>query len=165
MTPSRSAQAVIDAYIEQHGGAFSLFHELPLQYGPPRQFDRKGEPITMREWVILHSVLEYVRVAWDEVGPYHVSTVWLGLNHNWAGGTPIIFESMVFASETSVSKEIETEWGTLPSVAYHESFNQRRYSTEDEAHAGHAQLVEDVRATWEATRHIDPRLLPPREHE
>lgn len=154
---------MIDAYIAQHGDSFATVDELAVQSDLPRYYDRKGEPITMREWLILCEAPDYRGVGWTEVGPYYVSTVWLGLNHNWGEGPPIIFESMVFASETSVSKELETEWGTMPSFPYHESFDQRRYGTEDAALAGHAQLVEEVRVTWEATRHIDPRLLPPHE--
>jgi hypothetical protein len=42
-----------------------------------------------------------------------VSTVWLGLNHAWNGGPPLIFETMVFTSLSDFT-EIET----------------RRYSTE-----------------------------------
>lgn len=36
------------------------------------------------------------RVARTVVGDITVSTVWLGLNHDYTGGSPIIFETMTF---------------------------------------------------------------------
>lgn len=35
-------------------------------------------------------------VAKSEVGPYRVSTVFLGLNHEFGGGPPLLFETIVF---------------------------------------------------------------------
>ncbi len=57
---------------------------------------------------------------------YFVSTVWLGLNHNYAEGRPLIFETMVFSSKTSFN-EIDMD----------------RYSTEEEAKEGHRRMVEE----------------------
>jgi len=37
-------------------------------------------------------------VAHDQVGPYEVSTIFLGLNQNWLGGTPLLFETMIFSA-------------------------------------------------------------------
>lgn len=54
-----------------------------------------------------------------------VSTVWLGLNHAFGAGPPVIFESMVFDTRDSMG-EVDCE----------------RYSTEAEALAGHAALCE-----------------------
>ena len=54
-----------------------------------------------------------------------VSTVWLGLDHAFGRGPPLIFESMVFASATQGS----------------EALDQDRYSTEAEAREGHEALV------------------------
>ena len=51
-----------------------------------------------------------------------VSTVFLGLNHNYGDGPPMIFETMIFGSE-------------------HDEY-QERYSTWDEAVAGHEKAVE-----------------------
>jgi hypothetical protein len=40
------------------------------------------------------------RVAFDEIGPVHISTVFLGLDHRFSGeGPPIIFETMIFGGE------------------------------------------------------------------
>jgi len=55
---------------------------------------------------------------------YWVSTVWLGLDHSFGSGPPLIFETMV--RNTAVG-----EW---------EDF-QERYSTENEAIIGHMNAV------------------------
>ena len=66
------------------------------------------------------------RVAFDEVGDSHVSTVFLGLDHRFSGvGPPILFETMVFGGP--LNEEME------------------RYSTYDEAESGHLAMVERVR--------------------
>ena len=52
---------------------------------------------------------------------YEVSTVWMGLDHNWMGGQPMIFETMVFSKDGGGYME--------------------RYSTESEARAGHKRIV------------------------
>ena len=53
-----------------------------------------------------------------------VSTVWLGFDHNYSDGPPLIFETMVFPSE-----------GDWDEIAVD------RYSTEQEAMEGHRSLV------------------------
>lgn len=41
------------------------------------------------------------KVAYDEIGEMRVSTVFLGLDHDFSGkGPPLIFETMVFAGKT-----------------------------------------------------------------
>lgn len=64
------------------------------------------------------------RVARTTVGESDVSTVFLGLDHNWGDGRPLIFETMVFGGK--YDQECE------------------RYSTEAEAVAGHARWVATV---------------------
>ena len=54
-----------------------------------------------------------------------VSTVFLGLDHNWGDGPPILFETMVFGGELD-------EEGA-------------RYATWDEAEKGHDRIVKLVR--------------------
>lgn len=54
-----------------------------------------------------------------------ISTVWLGLDHGWGDGPPLIFESMVFASKGNFT-----------------ALDMDRYSTESEALAGHKRLIE-----------------------
>lgn len=65
------------------------------------------------------------RVALTQVGDIQVSTVFLGLDHSFGIGAPVLFETRVFG-------------GPLDE-------EQDRYSTWDEAEAGHAAMV--TRAT------------------
>lgn len=79
-------------------------------------------------------------VANDLVGPYRVSTVFLGLDHGYPRSDdparpPLIFETMVFDH----SREESSPWF---SRKFHPSFNfQRRYRSWDAATAGHAYAV------------------------
>lgn len=61
------------------------------------------------------------RVARDRVGVLNVSTVFLGTDHSFGDGPPLLFETMVFG----LSDEEPCD----------------RYSTWDEAVAGHAAMV------------------------
>lgn len=73
-------------------------------------------------------------VADDTVGNLRVSTVFLGLNHSFLDdGRPLLFETMVFALEDGRGAEAE-------------GFDMQRYSTYDEAEAGHAATLSAVRA-------------------
>lgn len=65
------------------------------------------------------------RVANDNIGDTTVSTVFLGVDHNWGDGPPILFETMVFGGD-------HDEW-------------QWRYHTWDEAAQGHAAVVAAVK--------------------
>mgnify|MGYP001565845038 CR=1 FL=1 len=68
------------------------------------------------------------KVANDVIKGKHVSTIWLGLDHNWWGGRPLVFETMVF-DEIKGGNDIYME----------------RYTTWDEAIAGHQKAIEWVR--------------------
>jgi hypothetical protein len=65
-------------------------------------------------------------VALDTVGDVRVSTVFLGLDHRFGPGSPVLFETMVFG-------------GPLDQ-------EQNRYATWDEALAGHHALLKRVTA-------------------
>jgi hypothetical protein len=93
-------------------------------------YDRAGNPITSAEWA--RRLANEQRVAETEVPGLWISTVWLGLDHSFGGGRPLIFETMVFPAKGSDV----TSWGELDSD---------RYSTEAEALAGHAAFVEKYR--------------------
>lgn len=88
-------------------------------------FDKAGQPITFDRWGELYQDWDYRQVARTETDEFMVSTVWLGLNHSFTGGPPVIFEWMVFG-------------GPLDE-------EQRRYVTEAQAVAGHDQLVAEAR--------------------
>ncbi len=61
------------------------------------------------------------RVADTETSDGRVSTVFLGLDHSFGDGPPLIFESMIFGGQ-------------------HDG-EMRRYSTWAEAEQGHAEMV------------------------
>jgi hypothetical protein len=63
------------------------------------------------------------RVAFFELGGVSISTVFLGLDHQFANGPPLLFETMVFKGGEEVSGRT------------------RRCSTWDEAEAQHAEAV------------------------
>jgi hypothetical protein len=101
-----------------------------------RFYDKSGEPISMMRWARLLEDRDYATVAYDEVNlTVKVSTVWLGLDHNWFGGIPIIFETMVFT--------FRDEPYVMPSghELWWEGVEQYRYSTIEEALAGHAKIL------------------------
>lgn len=120
-------------------------------------FDREGEPITHGEWSVLFECLEYRRIAFDQVGPYEVSTVWLGLDHSFLSRTPVIFETMVFEAELSWRPEFEYDDKTFGGYWYQRDFEQLRYTTMADALAGHAEVVQQCEAMMKASAAIDPR--------
>jgi hypothetical protein len=84
-------------------------------------YDRRGNEIPMLVWARLFDGGDR-RVAFSKVEDAEVSTVWLGLNHQWQpGGAPLIFETMIFGGK-------------------HDGYC-RRYSTQDAAEIGHALIL------------------------
>lgn len=80
------------------------------------------EPDTLRWAQWFESAKRHV--ADDEVGPLRVSTVFLGLNHDFGlGGDPVLWETMIFGAP-----------GELDGY-------QRRYTSYAEALAGHQEAV------------------------
>lgn len=103
-----------------------------------RYYDRQGKPIAnMLEWAKLMGDPAYQRVRHTQInGEVRVSTVWLGLDHNMMGDGPsLIFETMVFGGEHDQEME--------------------RYSTEEEACAGHERMVDLATNTFD----VDFRVL------
>jgi len=92
-------------------------------------YDLHGNPISLRRWAELFEDFDGRVVGDTEVGAYRVSTVWLGLDHSFGHGPPLIFESMVFARGTPYDADCY------------------RYATLEDARAGHEQLVTVLRAT------------------
>ena len=90
-------------------------------------YDRQGNPITMATWAETAEDISRKRVAEATVGRLWVSTVWLGLDHGFGDGPPLIFETMIFAVDGE-----DVNW----TVEYCE-----RYSTEAATLAGHERAV------------------------
>jgi hypothetical protein len=75
-------------------------------------------------------------VALTEQDDVRVSTVFLGLDHGW-GGVPLLFETMVFrGTTTALGREVPAQSDGEDEFA--------RYSTWDEAVAGHQRMVREV---------------------
>lgn len=99
-------------------------------------YDKLGQPISIERYGELRMLPDYYRVGLTDVGPYQVSTVWLGFDHRFGIdiGAPIIFETMVFADNPDVER---------PPI----DVDSMRYCTEDQARAGHEEIVTLIRAT------------------
>lgn len=94
-----------------------------------KYYDRQGHPLTLQEWVALYETHEAEKRVAETTLPNGrwVSTVWLGLNHQFGNGPPLIFETMVF-----LPREADVGLG--------EELDCDRYSTEAEALAGHERM-------------------------
>ena len=88
----------------------------------------QGEPITADEWARLFA--DERHIGDDDIDAVHVSTVWMGIDHGCGDGPPLIFETMIFGGEHD-----QECW---------------RYATEQQARAGHARIVEAIRAAHPA---------------
>lgn len=71
---------------------------------------------------------------------YWISTVFLGLDHNFGKGLPLLFETMVFENKYRWTKPIKNMPSFKP-FKYREEMDMDRYSTYAQAEAGHAAMV------------------------
>lgn len=78
----------------------------------------------IREWGIWFETADR-RVAKTDVNGDEVSTVFLGLDHNWGDGAPILFETLVFGGPLDGEMDRYTQW--------------------EVAEKGHAKMVERVK--------------------
>jgi hypothetical protein len=76
--------------------------------------------VDMMTWAIWFETVDR-QIADTRIGATRISTVFLGLDHNWRGGEPILFETVIFGGPLDAS-----QW---------------RYSSYDEAERGHAEAV------------------------
>jgi len=79
---------------------------------------------TWAKWLEKNNANRHVKD--EKIGDVRVSTVFLGLDHQWGDGPPLLFETLVFEGELDGDME--------------------RYSTWDEAEVGHAEMVERVKS-------------------
>lgn len=87
----------------------------------------------------IEDVLEWARkfdranriINLTTVGPFRISTVFLGMDYNFSGqGRPVLFETMIF-SELEDQKEFK--------------YYQERYCSIEEARQGHREAVKRVK--------------------
>ena len=86
--------------------------------------DKKAMSVDLLAWAKWLETADR-HVAKDEIGDVRISTVFLGLNHQWGDGPPLLFETLVFGGKFNDEMD--------------------RYSTWEEAKKGHAEMVERVR--------------------
>jgi len=92
---------------------------------PELYYDWDGQLITRNDWAEMYGRERHIGDT--HVNNIRVSTVWLGLNHNWSGqGPPLIFETVVFDADGN-------------------DLDQQRYPTLVAARAGHDQFVAKYR--------------------
>jgi len=122
---------------------YKLLGRLPVPVRDIYNYDESGNPISISNDPNIRK--DFIdawkdrRVAQTEVGPMHISTVFLVLDHSWSSdpdALPILFETMIFGDN-------EDEY-------------QEQYSTWDEAEKGHARAVEYARELLAKAE----RLLP-----
>ena len=85
--------------------------------------DKEIIEANLMDWALWFETADR-HVAKDEVGEVRISTVFLGLDHSFLGGSPLFFETMVFGGK--LDQEME------------------RYSTWQEAEAGHEAMKQRV---------------------
>ena len=96
----------------------------------PLHYDRSGRPIGLATWARLMDDEGYRVVEQTHIGRFWISTVWLGTDHNFGLGPLAIFETMVFDRDSR--------------QPFH-GLESRRYSTIEEARAGHADFISLVK--------------------
>lgn len=98
-------------------------------------YDLDGNPCSMRTWCDGRQAMRAgdprgrigsTSLRWERGQYLWISTVWLGLNHQWGSGPPLIYETMVFGPE---------DWSDL---------DCERYSSRLEAEAGHVIAIAGV---------------------
>lgn len=92
-----------------------------------RYYDRQGRAISLKQWLVLFNDREYQIVKQSRDVGKLVSTIWLGLDHSFGSGPPVIFETMVF----KLGKDGEM----IP-----DDIASQRYCTEESALKGHEAM-------------------------
>ena len=82
----------------------------------------KAVPADLMTWAKWYEKADRHVAQSGQQGKTRVSTVFLGLNHQWGEGPPLLFETMIFGGE-------------------HDQY-QERYATWDEAEQGHRKACE-----------------------
>ena len=82
-------------------------------------------PVDLMTWGRWFGDIKNRRVAEDKIGKVKVSTVFMGTDHNFSDdGPPLLYETMIFGGKRNDEQE--------------------RYSTWDEAIAGHKRIVKEI---------------------
>lgn len=87
-------------------------------------YDRDGNPMDVLEWALAFEFGNQIDKT--VIGDVLISTIWLGIDHSFGYGPPLIFETMIFNGGLD-----QEQW---------------RWHTVEEAQAGHDRVVEMVRS-------------------
>ena len=119
---------------------------------------RQPFAVDMTTWARWFENMDNRRVALtmiDEGLNVYVSTVFLGLDHNWSCvGDPILFETMSFGPSAQTLPTLERE-------IEHDEMTSRRYCTWAQAEAGHAEIVAELTALVERIKADSAGVLNP----
>lgn len=93
-----------------------------------KYIEKEGKPVLEPDLMTWARNFERAdrHVAQDKIGDVRISTVFLGIDHSFGHGHPLLYETMVFGGPLDQEQE--------------------RYSTREDALAGHAATVERVKA-------------------
>lgn len=86
--------------------------------------DKKIIPVDLMTWAKWFETVER-HIGNDYIGKIQVSTVFLGIDHNFGEGEPLLFETMIFGGKYDDYQE--------------------RYSTYEEAEKGHKKAIKLVK--------------------
>lgn len=94
-------------------------------------YDHDGNITSQEHWEMLMEDRLGRRVAADTVGDYWVSTVWLGIDHGFGDGPPVLWETMIFAKGQGDPLNLDC-W-------------EQRYTSRKDAVEGHAKVVQQLK--------------------
>jgi hypothetical protein len=103
--------------------------------------DEQGEPapepdtVKWGQWFEEATKTGGMRLAEDTAGPYWVSTVFIGLDHGFGRGPPVLWETIIFGMEEEEIQFLGKR------DRYRKTVDMFRYTSKAEALAGHARAV------------------------
>lgn len=100
-------------------------------------YARDGREISLAGWSVRREVSGYRWLDRTSFEDLEVSTVWLGIDHGFMQGAPVIFETMVFQVDPSTRQWTDD----------YERFMDR-YCTEREALKGHSDICRKIKSGW-----------------
>jgi hypothetical protein len=72
--------------------------------------DRMPQRCGFWEWAIWFENAANRHVGLTEIGCLRISTVFLGIDHNWGHGDPLLFETMIFQDDSDLYTDRCSTW-------------------------------------------------------
>jgi len=101
--------------------------------------NRQPVEVDMMTWAQWFSQNDRL-VAEDFTGFYRLSSVFLGIDHQWGKGPPMLFETMVFLRESEI-KKIFGRYRPVNEEAFELGDTQWRYSSWDDCATAHQTIL------------------------